>query len=109
MSDTDEPWSSYRKLNAGLQKLTAMLEEIPRYEQSDTGRQVLDAVLPLSQDLEEKAKTVETAAMVRALEFVRDGIHRTALEETQKGYLPTEVMAKLTHRMQGLIDDCARS
>lgn len=69
----EEPWSGYRKLNAGLEQLVATLETQPRL--GDSLMRSLDKTLASARtqarELADLAKTVETAAMMRVLEYFR--------------------------------------
>jgi hypothetical protein len=109
--DTAEPWSSYRKLNNGLESLVANLGRTPTLGKSLTrelDRQLAEA-RHQARELAAQAKTVETAAMVRVLTFVRSTIVATAQTNVAQGDDPLVVMDTLVRQLNETIDDCARS
>ena len=108
---TEEPWSSYRKLNAGLEALVAGLEKKPALGTSlvrELDRQLAYARAQ-ARELALLAKTVETAAMVRALQYVDDTVMRDASVRAGNDENVVYTVSKAREDLRRLLDDCAQS
>jgi len=99
---TEEPWSSYRKLNHGLQRLASILAEAEDHETSAPG------AAALATELAVQAKTVETAAMVRAMQFVMDTVIKDASARAIEGESVVYTVSLAKKDLQHLIDQVGR-
>jgi len=105
---TEEPWSGYRKLNAGLQKLTNFLEEGQAYDLPGNQAIVITEARALAADLTRQAQTVETAAMVRAMQFVMDTVIKDASARAIEGESVVYTVSLAKKDLQHLIDQVGR-
>lgn len=100
MSDGEEPWSSYRALNAGLQRLANVLAEA---QNTTSPAAFIPDAHVLALELARQAKTVETAAMARALYFFKYAalLPLYGLGSSDPGF---PMLEKITAELNALID-----
>lgn len=110
-NETGEPWSSYRRLNHDLLQLQEVLDRVPVI--GDTVVRSLDRQLAEARkwcaELVQQAETVETAAMVRALQYVDDTVMRDASVRAGNDENVVYTVSKAREDLRRLIDDCAKS
>ena len=107
--DSEEPWSSYRKLNEGLEKLATFLDEAVSTDDPGAKAAVIREGAAQAQELAQQAKTVETAAMVRALEYVGMTLVRDLTHQVATGENFVYAVSQLREGLRHLISQVSRS